>query len=201
MSIEDYRALRKSLKEDVKVLKDRPLNTAINICMGIELLNILLKNLELLPIKDYLPHVIKNIESEILEDGRESHSVVEQMLCLYNDMIEDGRALQAEEVVKFRGDGIFIKTTEMLNQINEHSNRFGADIMPLSLKDFRKQAKKSKYILGISDKLIKLNSKPVRFDTYNADKLRELKVNSIIPPEMTLDNEDKEKVIKMFEGA
>lgn len=183
LSTDDYRQIRNKVKEGIEGLKDRPLNTALNIAMGMEILNILFKNKGLKAITNYMDHVVTNIKAEVLDGGDEAQSVVEQMLVLYNDMIDDGRAFNADEVVKCRGDGAFIKTTEMLNQIHEHINRVGADIIPLSLKDFRKQAKKAGYLLGTSDKLIKIGLKPVRFDTYSADRLRELGVNSIVPPD------------------
>ncbi len=184
LSNDVYYQIRKKVQESIKYLKDRPLNTALNIAMGIEILNILLKNNGIKVITGYADYIVQNIKNEVLDGGSEAHSVIEQMLVLYNDMIEDGRALNIDEVIKCRGDGIFIKTTEMLNQIHEHVSRFGSDIVPLNLRDFRKQAKKSGYLIGVSDKLIKLDSKPVRFDTYSKERLRVLKVNSIVPPEL-----------------
>lgn len=184
LPVEKYVQMRNKAKGNIKDLKDRPLNTALNIVMGIEILNLLLRKYNIKTITGYMDYVIQNIKTEVLDGGSEAHSVVEQMLVLYNDMIEDGRAFNFEEIVKYRGDGIFIKTTEMLNQIHEHVNRVGSDIMPLNLRDFRKQAKKSGYLLGVSDKVMKINSKTVRFDTYDVEKIRELKANSIVPPEL-----------------
>jgi energy-coupling factor transporter ATP-binding protein EcfA2 len=181
---EEYKQLREKVRESIKDLKDRPLNTALNIAMGIEIFNILLKKHNIKIVSGHIEHIIQNIKMEVLEGGEEAHSVVEQMITLYNDMIDDGRALGADNVVKYRGDGLFIKTTEMLNQIREHINRVGADIIPLSAKDFRKQAKKAGYISGVADKVLKIELKTVRFDTYNTEKLRTLNVNAIIPPEL-----------------
>jgi hypothetical protein len=184
LSTEDYIKLRDKIKLNVEDLKDRPQNTALNAAMGIEIFNLLLKKHGIKTISNYIVHIIENIKAEVLEGGSEAHSVVEQMMTLYNDMIEDGRAFNSDEVVKYRGDGVYIKTSEMINQIKEHINKVGADITPLSLKDFKKQAIKAGYLEGVSNKLLKVGSKPVRFDTYNKDMLRKLKVDSIIPPEM-----------------
>jgi energy-coupling factor transporter ATP-binding protein EcfA2 len=184
LSVDEYKKLRDKVKVTIKDLKDRPLNTALNIAMGIEILNLLLKSKGIKTITGYMDHIVENIETEVLEGGGEAHSVIEQMLVLYNNMIEDGRAFQVDDVVKYRGDGIFIKTSEMINQIHEHVNKVGADITPLGLKDFKKQAMKAGYLLGVSNKLIKLGTKPVRFDTYCKEKLRALRVNSIVPPEL-----------------
>ncbi|MCD3217467.1 DNA primase [Clostridium botulinum C] len=180
----DYKKIREESSKYIKGLTNRALTTAMNICTGISILNVLLKKYDLKEIPHgYEELVILNINEEILEGAGETHSLVERMLILYNDMIEDNRAYNADNVVKYRGDGIFIKTSEMINQIHEHVNRVGADLIPLKLKDFRKQAQKAGYLEGLSNKVIKIEGKPVRFDTYNKDMLRELKVNSIAPPE------------------
>jgi len=182
LSVENYIQIRKGIETTINSLRDRPLNTALNIAMGIEIFNLLLKKHKVAPIGKYLEPIIENIKLEVLEGGEEANSVVEQILVLYNDMIEDGRAFNSTEVVKCRGDGVFIKTTEMLNQIREHVNRVGGELIPLSLKDFRKQAKKSGYLEGVSNKLIKMGNAPVRYDTYNKDRLRALRVGAIAPP-------------------
>lgn len=194
MSVEDYKKLREESEKKIEGLENRVLSTAINMCTGIGILNKLFKSYELKEIKDYNIHIINNLKNEVLDSNGDTYSIVERMLLLYNEMIEDGRALQVDDVVRHRGDGIFIKTSEMLNQIHEHVNRVGADLIPLKLKDFRKQAKKSGYLVGMSDKLIKIDQKPVRFDTYNENLLRALKVDSIVPPEFT-EVEGADKVI------
>ena len=62
-------------------------------------------------------------------------STVERMLLLYNQMIEDARA-GLTEVVKTQGDGLFIKTSEMINEIFDFINKTGsAEVVPLKLKD------------------------------------------------------------------
>ncbi|MEW8955778.1 MAG: DNA primase, partial [Clostridium sp.] len=195
LEVDQYSKIREDVENNINGLKNRPLTTAVNICCGIEILNILLKKMKFKKIDGYVSHVIENIKSEVLEDGQDTHSTVEQMLVLYNDMIEDGRAFNSDEVVKYRGDGIFIKTSEMINQIHEHVNKVGADIIPLKLRDFKKQAQKAGYLDGVANKLIKIGTKPVRFDTYNAERLREIKVNSIIPPELEELSDEERRVI------
>ena len=84
---------------DFVPLKDRPLNTCINICCGIEIFNKLLANNGIKTYDNYKEMVIINITDEILEGGQETHSVVEQMLLLFNDMIQDERAGEVEDYV------------------------------------------------------------------------------------------------------
>lgn len=195
LSAEDYVQIRNKIKPNFNDLKDRPLNTALNMAMGMEILNILLKSKGIKTITDYADHIEQNIKTEVLEGGNEAHSIVEQMLILYNDMIEDGRAQNSDEVVRHRGDGVFIKTSEMINQIHEHVSRVGADIMPLGLKDFKKQATKAGYLEGTSNKVIKLGTKTVRFDTYNKEMLKKLKIHSIAPPDMLNVTDTEDNVI------
>jgi len=185
LTVEEYREIRKKVIPLIKGLKDRPSNTAVNICCGIEIFNILLKKNDITPIGNYVDYVMENIKTEVLENGVETYSAVESMINLYNDLIEDGRAYNCENVVRYRGDGIFIKTTEMINQINEYINKVGnIDIIPLGIKDFRKQAMKAGYLKSVSNKVIKINNKGIKFDTYDKELLRKLKVNSIVPPEL-----------------
>ena len=78
---------------------------------------------------------------EVLEDGQETHSVVEQMLLLYDSMIEDERARNIKDVISLVNDKLYIRTSEMLNQIFEQLRyNNSSDIVPLKLKDFKKQA-------------------------------------------------------------
>lgn len=195
LSVEEYMAIRESVTVGIKGIFNRPLNTAINICCGMEILNILFKSMGIKEIKNYSEHVIRNIKTEVLEDGQETYSIVEQMIILYNTMIEDGRAFNSDEVVKYRGDGVFIKTSEMINQIHEHCSKVGADIIPLKLKDFKKQAERAGYLLGNSNKVIKIGLKTVRFDTYDKELLRNLSVNSIVQPELIECTDEDSKII------
>ncbi|NFF59833.1 DNA primase [Clostridium botulinum] len=184
ITVEQYRGIRDEAEKNIKGLNNRALTTAVNVCTGISILNILLKNNNIKEVPHgYEDLVAANIKEEVLDGAGETHSIVERMLVLYNEMIEDNRAYNSEDVIKFRGDGIFIKTSEMINQVHEHVNKVGADLIPLKLRDFRKQAQKGGYLESLSSKLIKINGKPVRYDTYNKDRLRELGVNSIVPPE------------------
>ncbi|WP_039242627.1 CHC2 zinc finger domain-containing protein [Clostridium botulinum] len=194
-TVEDYKEIREQAAKGIKGLSKRALTTATNICTGISIFNVLLDKHKLKEIpKGYEELIVKNINEEIMDSTKSTHSIVERMLILYNDMIEDGRAYNSDNVVKYRGDGIFIKTSEMINQIHEHVNRVGADLIPLKLKDFRKQAQKGGYLEGLSNKVIKVDGKTVRFDTYSKEMLRELNVDAIIPPEL-LDVTEEDKVI------
>lgn len=78
------------------------------------------------------------------------------------------------------------------------------DIIVLSDKDFKKQAKKAGYILGAGrdGKYLRIKEednkyKTVRFDIYSKEKLRTLEVNSIVEQELTPVTKKEEKVIQV----
>lgn len=181
MSVEEYEQIRETTKEDIKVLKNRTQNTAINISCGMMIFNKILEKHGLQQLDNFYQHIVKNIKVEVLEDTENVRSLVERMLILYNDMINDSRAIGWEDVVKSRGDGLFIKTSEMINQIHEHVIRVGADLIPLNYTDFKKQAQKSGYMVKASGKVIKVDGKSIKFDIYDKKMLQALKVDSIAP--------------------
>lgn len=183
MPVEEYQELRETIKRDIKDLKNRTQNTAINISCGMMIFNKLLEKHGLQQLDNFYEHIIKNIKVEVLEDTENVNSLVERMLILYNDMINDSRAIGWEDVVKSRGDGLFIKTSEMINQIHEHVIRVGADLVPLKYNDFKKQAKKAGYLVKASGKVIKVDGKSIKFDIYDKEMLQALKVDSIAPPD------------------
>ena len=185
MTINEYMDIREKVKLNIIEFSDRPLNTAINIASGIEIFNLLLAKHEFKTFEGYEKYIIKNIKEEVLENGEETKSTIERMLVLYNQMLEDGRA-GLTEVIQVKGDGLYIKTSEMINEIFDFINRTGsAEVVPLKLKDFRKQAMKSGYLIGTgaASKVININGKSVRFDVYSIDRMKELNVPAIIEPD------------------
>ena len=197
MTINEYMDIREKVKLNIIEFSDRPLNTAINIASGIEIFNLLLAKHEFKTFEGYEKYIIKNIKEEVLENGEETKSTIERMLVLYNQMLEDGRA-GLTEVIQVKGDGLYIKTSEMINEIFDFINRTGsAEVVPLKLKDFRKQAMKSGYLIGTgaASKVININGKSARFDVYSIDRMKELNVPAIIEPdfmeEANIDNNGK----------
>lgn len=185
MTIDEYMDIREKAKLNIIEFSDRPLNTAINIASGIEIFNLLLAKHEFKIFEGYEKYIIKNIKEEVLENGEETKSTIERMLVLYNQMLEDGR-VGLTEVIQVKSDGLYIKTSEMINEIFDFINRTGsAEVIPLKLKDFRKQAMKSGYLIGTGNasKVINVNGKSVRFDIYSIDKMKELNVPAIIEPD------------------
>lgn len=183
MTTEEYKQLRNKVKSKLTALNNRPLTTAINIACGIEIYNLLLAKHNLSTIEGYEPLIIQNIKDEVLEGGDDTKSTVERMILLYNQMLEDGRA-GVTETIKNRGDGLYIKTSEMINEIFDFVNRTGsAEVVPLKLRDFKKQATKSGYLINQNSKVIKINNKAVRFDEYDKQRMKELVVPAIIEPD------------------
>lgn len=187
LDTKDYKDIRDHVKENIKRLKNRPLTTCINICSGVEIFNILLKKLDVKQISNYTECVTRNIEEEVLEDREEALSQVETMITKYNSMIEDGRTHGVEEVIQHKDGELYIKSSEMLNQISEYVRSVNSTWIPLELKDFRKQAKKAGYITGIGDKVIRIpgiERKTIRYDTCNLEKFKALDVTSIVPEDL-----------------
>lgn len=186
LSSKDYQIIRDDVVKGIEKMKDRPLNTCINICSGIEILNLLLKKLNVKQITNYTQTIVENIKEEVLDNKEEASSQVEMMLIQYNSMIEDGRARDVDNVIIRSGEGLFIKSSEMLNQINEYVRSVNSNWVPLELKDFRKQAMKAGYLTGKGNKSIFSKSlvKLIRYDTCDVERFRNLDVSSIISQEV-----------------
>ena len=185
MTVEDYAEIRERVELNLKELNNRPLNTAINIASGIEIFNSLLTKHRFKAFEGYEQYIIKNIKEEVLEGGEETKSTVERMILLYNQMLEDGRA-GLTEVLKKQGDGLYIKTSEMINEIFDFVNKTGsAEVIPLKLKDFKKQAMKAGYLIGTgrTSKTLRDGNKIVRYDIYSVERMKELNVPAIIEPD------------------
>ncbi|APC41079.1 CHC2 zinc finger domain-containing protein [Clostridium estertheticum] len=188
LSTEDYKSIREAAALKIDGLRDRTLNTAINVCSGIEIFNLLLKKLGLKQIIKHVEYIVRNIEEEVLDDGNEALSQVELMLKQYNSMIEDNRIREIETVIQRRDDCLYLKSSEMLNQINEYLRSVNSNWIPLDLKDFRKQAMKAGYLTGKGNKSINLGTladrKTVRYDTCDVEMFRKLDVTRILPNEL-----------------
>lgn len=196
LSVDEYKAIRENSKNSFVELKNRPQRTALNIAAGMEILNILLNKHGINKLTDYEKFITANIKDEILEGEEESRSVSENMLILYNQMLEDGRVGPQSDVIKEQGHKVYIRTSEMLNEIFDFVNRVGsAEIIPLKLKDFKKQAQKGGYIID-TGKVIKVAGKSMRYDEYNRERLQELKLNAIVEPDFTDVTEEENRVIQ-----
>lgn len=196
LSVEEYAKMREIANAKIKELSNRTLTTAINIHCGMQIINKVAEELGEKEIKGFEEHLVDNIKNEVLEGAEEVNSVVEKMLITFNQMIEDSRVAYPDSVFIEKNLRTYIKTSEMINLIYEHTQRFGADIIPLKLKDFKKQAKKAGYLINesvpTSMKQPAGNFKTVRMDEYNAEKLRELKLFEIVEPIFALPVEVEE---------
>lgn len=189
--VEEYKSLRAELRRTFK-LSDRPLNTAINIACGIELLNKVLIKHDLQPIGEYKQAIEKNISEEVLDNGEDAYSEVEKMLVMYNNMIQNGCQYVNNEAVKFgefkdRGK-VYIRTQLMIDAIFKYVNdvREIDSKTLLNSRDFKKQAKKAGYIKESNSKQLRIGKtqyyagKNAWFDEYDRDMLVNLKMDSII---------------------
>lgn len=208
LPIDEYKTLREKVGK-LFSLKNRPLNTAINIATGIMLFNGLLVKLGLrdLAINDFVKAIESNIKEEVLDGGEDTNSIVEQMLLLYNDMASNGRIPYFNDIVRRykTTNYLLIRTSEMITEIHEFCRRTGsAELIPLKVRDFNKQALKSKYKLkqvpidgSKRDRIsvsvysaVEQKNKSTWFDIYDLNKFRELGCDSLAPLN---DNEVKVK--------
>lgn len=198
LPIEEYKELRKS-KRDKFTVNDRVLNTAINISTGIEIYNKVLVSVGLnnLVLQDYEKYIEANLKEEVLDGGEETKSVVEQMLLLFDEMVADNRVPYSNDVVRrykknnADTDYLLIRTSEMINQIHTFCRQVGsAELIPLKLRDFNKQAKKSKYKVTTKDGKDRISQyvytspndkKSTWFDVYNLNKIRKLGCDTLAP--------------------
>jgi energy-coupling factor transporter ATP-binding protein EcfA2 len=187
LPVEEYKNLRTELREKFK-LKDRPFNTAVNISCGIELLNKVLINHCLEPIGDYYKFIEENIREEVLDGGEDTRSVVEQMLCLYNDLIQDNNYWVNKDAIKTEKGRVYIRTQMLIDTLHRYVKEYGsADIVPLKVKDYKKQAKKAGYIIKNNAKQFRISTGDINdagnnawFDEYDEDLLQQLNLGSIV---------------------
>lgn len=193
LPVEEYKSLRAELRRTFK-LSDRPLNTAINIACGIELLNKVLIKHDLQPIGEYKQAIEKNINEEVLDNGEDAYSEVEKMLVMYNDMVQNDNQFVDKDAVQFgskrtRNEGkIYIRTQLMIDAIYKYVNdvREIDSKTLLNSRDFKKQAKKAGYIVKPNAWQTRVGTtnfypgKNMWFDEYDKDMLKKLRIDSIV---------------------
>lgn len=185
LNIETYKLIRNDVSNilaEYTFLNGRVLGTAINACTGIRILNSILQDLHLPILNDYEKYVVENVKEEILQDGEENYSAVENMLVIYNDMIDNNKT-NIGNTIFLRKDILYIKTSEMLNQLSAYKKNYDMkDLILLSKNDFTKQAKKAKYLIG-TNKAVTIDKKSKKMDIYSIEKIRALKLDCIVEPD------------------
>ncbi|NFH70786.1 DNA primase [Clostridium botulinum] len=207
LPIDEYKNLRSELRE-IFHLKDRPLNTAVNISCGIELLNKVLLKSDLEPVQDYYRYIEQNIREEVLEGGEDTRSVIEQMLVLYNEMLQDNiyfcnrNAIKKGEVKTGDYGKVYVRTQLVIDAIHRYIKEYqSADLVPLKIRDFKKQAKKAGYIIKNNSRQFRIDtadsgiSSNAWFDEYDKSKLQALKLSAMVE---CIDN-DLEEIVSEFE--
>ncbi len=207
LPIDEYRNLRSELRE-IFYLKDRPLNTAVNISCGIELLNKVLLKYDLEPVQDYYKYIEQNIREEVLEGGEDTRSVIEQILVLYNEMLQDNiyfcnrNAIKKGEIKTGDYGKVYVRTQLVIDAIHRYIKEYqSADLVPLKIRDFKKQAKKAGYIIKNNSRQFRIDtadsgiSSNAWFDEYDKVKLQNLKLDCIVE---CIDN-DLEEIVSEFE--
>ena len=192
MSAEEYKDLRATLRDKFNDLSDRPQTTAISISCGIELLNKVLVKLGLQPVTGYENYIKENIKEEVLDNGEDVYSIVEQMLIMYNNLIQDDSKFINDNAIQFgklQDTGkVYIRTQLMIDALFKHCNDVKETDSKtlLNCRDFKKQAKKAGYIKKVNAKQMWIgrtqyyDGKNAWFDEYDKDMLIKLKVDGIL---------------------
>jgi ABC-type multidrug transport system fused ATPase/permease subunit len=152
-------------------LKDRPLNTAINVSCGIELLNKALIKQGLQPVEEYHNFIEQNIREEILEGGEDTKSVIERMIVLYNELLQDNNYWIAKNAIKTEKGRVYIRTQILVDTLFKYQRDYqSVDIALVKLKDFKTQAKKEVLFSSTSNQIraipLKLTGKIVFDDVW-----------------------------------
>ena len=187
LPVGEYKDLRISLRDKFE-LKDRPLNTAINIACGIELLNKVLIKQGLQPVEEYHNSIEQNIRDEVLSDGDDTDSTIEQMILLFNDILQDSNYIGAYKAVKTEKNKTYIRSQILVDTLFKYQRDYqSTDINMVKIKDFKKQAKKSGYIIKNSAKQFRDNDQKSMsygvnawYDEYDTKKLVDLNVGEIV---------------------
>jgi 5S rRNA maturation endonuclease (ribonuclease M5) len=196
MPVEEYKQLRIGLRDKFN-LNDRPLNTAVNISCGIELLNKVLIKQGLQPIGEYYGAIEQNIRDEVLNGGEDTESTIEQMIIKFNDMLQDRnypgiyQAIRSNPKDKSK---VYIRSQMMVDYLFKYQKDYQSlDISLVKIKDFRKQAKKSGYIIKNNAKQFTDNDphsinhgSKAWYDEYDVAKLQALRVEEIVDCEDVL---------------
>lgn len=208
LPVEEYKNLRTELRE-IFNLNDRPLNTAVNIACGIELLNKVLVNYGLDSVKDYFKHIERNIREEVLEGAEDTRSSVEQMLMLYNDMLQNSNC--TKDAIKCEYGKVYLRTQLIIDAIHKYIKDYqSAELIPLKVRDFKKQAKKAGYIVKNNAKQWRINKDSFGvgvnawFDEYDTKSLQDLHLDVIVECddlEEILDEVESKVIQNIFPGS
>ncbi|MGL5152754.1 MAG: CHC2 zinc finger domain-containing protein, partial [Clostridium sp.] len=151
-----------------------------NIAMGIEMINILLAKHGMKRLIGYEKYILKNINEELLEGESETRSIVEQMLIMFDYLIECGR-VNKNITVQYKFGKLYISTSALIDEIFKYIKDIGsAEIVPIKIRDFRKQCKKSGYILSSDTVQCTFGEIRKRCDEYNPERIRKLNLTNII---------------------
>jgi hypothetical protein len=187
LGVEEYQSMRdtvNSLYSDK--IKDRVRETAVNIGVGLELYNKLQRKLGLPLVVGYADLVEQNLLAEVMEDGEDNLSAVEQMIKQYSLMIESHRIEEKHEygkdIILIEGGELFIKTEELIARLKEYDKRVGAGITILDTKDFKKQAEKSGIITakGIQKRIDRMNRRMDKYDIFKINALGAFDLTEVI---------------------
>ena len=152
MSDEDYYNIRALYKEcNTFGLKDRPLNTFINACTGMHILEETLEEVigERVEVPNFIDGIANVIKDNIMQDGKEARSNYENMLLKINDMVLNEPHLRDDNSthkILIDKNRTYIRLNLILDDLSRYKKNNGLDFILINKEDFIEQCKKSGYI-------------------------------------------------------
>lgn len=176
---EEYKEIRDFYKARTN-LKDRVRETFINACTGIHILNDVLEREGIGRVYTVFEEEIEKVINEnVICEGNEVHSIYEQMLIQFDNMIGDRRIFEEDSILKCVNGEVCLRVEGMIEYLSKHKKDFGLNYPLLEKKDFITQAEKGGYIIN-RNKSIRFNGAVKKAVVFNLEKLKQLDCNNMI---------------------
>lgn len=175
---------RRNFYKGISPLKDRLLNTHVNACVGMDVLNSAISRVGVKLIDmDYIGAVADTIKANVMNDGEELNADYEDMLVKFNDVMETYYDLRDDENIIYidgSNNKTYIRVAHMIDRLSKYIKDYGIEFKLLSKNDFIKRCEAAGYITCKS-KGVKVNGNNIRYQEFDTDKLSRLGCSEMIP--------------------
>lgn len=213
MSTESYMSIRKEIKSRLSkydYLIDRPLETVVSACTGIEIINKILSKHNLPIISDYEKYIAGNTENEIIKNEDGAITIYEKLLKEIDRMLTLKPILKDEKynshMIYFKDGCTFVRMNLLYAELTKFLAEYKInDYVGFGENDFKKQLEKSGYMekndKGKYQFKMRVDKKTVSFLKLNNKKLSELECNELVLDELIAYPiyKEEEKIINMFD--